>query len=349
MKSFWLFRSNLRHLEYYHAYKTLKEFKEKCHDFYLLQGIWFLENDKFDEVVIWRLQPKNKVKDIVFDINGKKFIQKWVNDFNECLKYPSPEYSFFRGGFREYDNLVKQNSKHLGHTLYLGAGIRTRPEFGGHYHKTLVEDEMDMMFGWMAHPFYKTCNPNIFKPLNLEKKYDLIWICNNTQITQKGQGFFIKEISDSEYLKSLKILHVGNKPQVGKNLCNKYNVNNIIFNGLVDRLRLNKLINQSKFGIVTSNNKDGCPRVLTEIMCTGTPLIVRVETRFLDYYKDLGVVGHWSRKEDLDKKIKQAFDNYDDLKREAISNLNNKLTYNNICRKNLEVWDKRWKNGKRIR
>ena len=58
IKSMWLFRSNLRPLEYYHQFKSLEEFNEDCHDFYLMQGMWYLENGYLDEFVVWRLAPR---------------------------------------------------------------------------------------------------------------------------------------------------------------------------------------------------------------------------------------------------------------------------------------------------
>ena len=48
MRSFWLFRSDIKALEYYHEYKDLQTFKSKCHDYYLLLPLWLLENDYFD-------------------------------------------------------------------------------------------------------------------------------------------------------------------------------------------------------------------------------------------------------------------------------------------------------------
>ena len=120
MKRFWLFRSNLKNLEYYNKYTTLDEFVEKCHDFYLLQGLWFLENDDFDEVRIIRIVKKPK-KQVMFDVNGKKFIQDFVTDFNKVFKRPKPDVTFFRGGFPEYDKLTKKDPKFFGMKLYLGS------------------------------------------------------------------------------------------------------------------------------------------------------------------------------------------------------------------------------------
>ena len=84
MKNLYLFRSNISNLEYYHEYKDLETFEKKCHDFYLLQGLWILKNTDIDEVVIWRLSKRPK-KDIVFEVEYGIFIQRWVQDFDEVF------------------------------------------------------------------------------------------------------------------------------------------------------------------------------------------------------------------------------------------------------------------------
>ena len=89
MNLFWLFRSNIKHLEYYHKYTTLEEFEKKCHDFYLLLPLWLLRNGYLDGVVIWRLtkQPRESID---FLVEGKSYRQIWVQKFSQvCLwQYP---------------------------------------------------------------------------------------------------------------------------------------------------------------------------------------------------------------------------------------------------------------------
>ena len=191
----------------------------------------------------------------------------------------------------------------------------------------------------MTYPFYKTSNQNIFKNLNDDKVYDLIWVCNNKQITQKGQEFFISKVGKYSFLKQLKILHVGNKPDVGKLLCKKYDVDNIIFNGPTNRQGLNSLINKAKIGIITSNKQDGCPRVSTEILKTGTPLIVRNITRLLEYYKDDSSV-YIFKDDEIINVINKCIINYEKSKEIALNNIEVKLSTENVCKKNLEEWYK---------
>jgi hypothetical protein len=331
-KIFWVFRTDLRQLESYHSIKNLEEFKKTSWDFYLNQGIYFLENNVFDEVIIWRLQPKEKQYDITFDINGKKFIQKWVNDFKEVFKYSKPDVTFFRGGFKDYDILTKQNPNFFGLKLYLGAGKRVNPQYGGVYDKILIEDNKHLTSNKHI-PFYKTANQEIFKPLNLEKKYDLVWICNFSQIRYKGQEFFIDKISKSSYLKSLRIAHCGNEENVGKLICQKYEVRNIEFLGHLKREQINEVLNQSKFGIITSNEEDGCPRIITEVLMSGTPLLLRDKTKLLNFYKEKSLIEF--NDNNIEEKIKESMNK--DYQIESLENIN-KISIDKICKLNLDLW-----------
>ena len=323
-KDFWLFRTNLRPLEYYHQYKSLENFEKNCHDFYLLMGIWFLRNHIYDNFIVWRLNPKRqKLADITFNIDGKKFIQRWVDNFNEVFDYIPPKISFFRGGFPEYCKLTKINPDHFGKKLYLGAGKRVYPQHGGNYDLILLESEKDNQNEYKTAPFYKTANNEIFKPLGMPKKYNLCWICNFAQIRHKGQEFFISEISKSIHLKGLSIVHLGNKPEDGQRMCKKYGVNNIDFVGWVERPILNEYLNSSFFGVVTSNEQDGCPRVITEIMMSGVPLLLRKRTRLLDFYKRSGVIIFDDKS--LEMKIQHAMHKYQDYNNQAKKNVEEKL------------------------
>ena len=125
---------------------------------------------------------------------------------------------------------------------------------------------------------------------NNVRDIDILWPNNLSQIRYKGAEYFIDKISKSKFLKSLNIVHAGNNPKLLNKIKNNYGVTNIKSAGLISRPVLNKLLNQSKFGLVTSNRTDGCPRISTEILCSGTPLLIRDKTRLLKYYKQRGVI-----------------------------------------------------------
>lgn len=336
MRRFWLFRSDLIPLEYYHKYTRLEDFENNCHDYYLLLPLWLLKNDYFDEVTIWRLTKKPKAP-IVFDVNGKKFIQRWVHNFNETFDYPSPEISFWRGGFKVYDQVTKVKPKHFGLKLYLGAGRRQFSQYGGKYDAYLMEDERDFRHDYKCIPFYKTASPRIFFPVQTEKSWDICWPCNWTQIRYKGQEFFIKKISENKPLQKLKIVHCGNRPEVGKKMAKKYGVKNIEFIGSVERPKLNSILNRSRLALNLSNIQDGCPRISTEVLMSGTPLILRDTTRLLKYYRKhtINILD-----KTIVKEIIRALSNYDYHKKSVLEAIKTDLSFHNTNQKNIKTWQK---------
>jgi hypothetical protein len=335
-KSLWIFRTNLRPLEYYHKFRQTEEFKTNCHDFYLLMGLWYIENDFFNEVIVWRLKPKGgDISDIVFNVRENKFTQKFTDSFYKVVELPTPTISLFRGGFQEYCMITKRQPAHFGVSLYLGAGRRVFPQYGGRYKKILVESDEDLKHS-LTEPFFKTANNKIFYPFQINNlKYDLCWICNFTEVNYKGQEYFIEEVSKSKYLKSLNIVHIGNEPTKGIELCKKFGVSNINFLGYLTRPEINTSLNQSKLAIVTSNENDGSPRVITEVLMSCTPLLIREKTRVLSFYKERGVVEF--RDDELEDRVKYAFDNRNSLRRQLLENLNN-ISLGQICVLNYRIW-----------
>jgi len=338
MKRFWLFRSNLKSLEYYHEFTDLQIFIKKCHDYYMLLPLWALQEGHFDEVTIWRLSDKPK-DPIVFDVNGKQYIQRWVTNFSETFQAHKPDMSFWRGGFKEYDEVTKYKPDHFGYKIYLGAGQRINAQWGGKYDVVLMEDDDDIRNNPGTYPFYKTASPFVFFPFKNSSVYpawDICWPCNFTQIKYKGQEFFIREIAKSSLLRSLKITHCGNKPEVGEKLCKKYGVTNIKFNGHMDKLGVNNLLNFSRFGLNLSNRVDGCPRVSTEILMSGTPLIIHKNTRLLSYYKNRGVVQ--ASDNNISQIIAMALSNYEKYKNEVMEAIKNELSFDQTNQKNIDLW-----------
>jgi hypothetical protein len=247
--------------------------------------------------------------------------------------------SFFRGGFNEYDEITKMKPDHFGYKIYLGAGQRINAKWGGKYDLFLMEDDADLKANPGTQPFYKTASPFVFhsiKNVILNLDYDICWPCNFTQIRYKGQELFIRTISQNKSLQKLKIVHCGNKPDVGKRMCKKYGVPNIKFKGPQDRNDLNDILNHSRFGLNLSNRLDGCPRVSTEVLMSGTPLIIHERTRLLSYYKQNGVVE--VNDKNLAKKITEALKNYMDYKDSVLFAIKDELSFDQTNQKNIDLW-----------
>jgi len=302
----------------------------------MLFPIWLLRNNYFDVVVVWRLS-KDPPKSIDFNVQGKCYSQRWVKNFSEVYDYPKPKMSFFRGGFKEYDTVTKEKPNHFGLKLYLATGRRVRPQWGGVYDFLLQEDKRDMVHSdHKCLPFYKTASPQLFHPKKSKIKYDICWPCNFVQIRYKGQEYFIQEIAKNKDLQKLKIVHCGNKPGVGKKLCQKYGVTNIEFKGEVNRKVLNNTLNQSKFGLCLSNLQDGCPRVISEVLMSGTPLFISNLTRALPYYKKSGIIEVTQK--NINGKIRKGMKEYKKYGAEVQELIQGELSFDSICRKNINQW-----------
>lgn len=337
MRSFWLFRSDIKALEYYHEFKDLQTFKQKCHDYYLLLPLWLLENDYFDEVIIWRLTKVDR-PDIIFNVNGKQYIQRWVRNFNQTFDYSPPEISFWRGGFQVYDAVTKQKSKHFGLKLYLGAGKRITSQWGGKYNVYLMESEQDLKKHKGSIPFYKTASPEIFKPLNTTKDWHFCWPANFTQINYKGQAFLMDVIGGCPHLKKMKFVHCGNKPEVGQKMARERGIKNIEFMGWVDREKLNEILNRSFFGINASNQNDGCPRVSTEVLMSGTPLLIRDTARLLPFFKQRGVI-EFNAKTAI-RRFRDGVGNRERFMENALDARKRLCSFEKVNKKNYELWKK---------
>ena len=82
---------------------------------------------------------------------------------------------------------------------------------------------------------------------------------------------------------------------------------------------------------MTSNLKDGCPRVSTEIMNSNTPLIIRDQTRLLNFYKQSGVI-EFNDNNIYDILNKTLFENCNLNKKK-----NGELSFDLICQKNINL------------
>jgi len=348
MKTLYLFRSNIKHLEYYHSIIDIDEFERNCHDFYLLMPLEFLKMGLFDKVYIIRVHHRKR-ETITFKVKNNKgtkglFHQIFLKDFNDVFKLPDkPDITIFRGGFKEYDNLVKYNKSFFGTTFYLGASRRFHPQFGGEYDYILYESELDLIKNkndkFIYKRFFKTANPKIFYPIdNIRKEFDIIWPWKYTSDHRKGEKFFLQAISQHDGLKKLKIYHCGNEPKKAQKLFNSYGVSNITCDDIKHYHEMVDIYNMGYCGLITSDKEDGCPRQSTEILSCATPLVIRNKTRILSYYKGHGFLEYYDAYS-LYNKIIYAIKNYNKINMLLKDRLHNDLSIRKICKMNAIEWN----------
>ena len=148
---------------------------------------------------------------------------------------------------------------------------------------------------------------DIFKPLNLEKKYDLIFI--GRLVKNKGANLFL----DAAKKLNCKALIVGDGP-MKESL--KFKVkslkleDNIVFYGWAnDSEGIAKLLNESKILVMPSYNEGG-PRVVVEAMACGIPILATPVGIAADIVKSgqFGELINWDP-EDIAKKANQLLTN----------------------------------------
>ena len=106
--------------------------------------------------------------------------------------------------------------------------------------------------------------------------------------------------------------------------------------GPVDRPILNKILNQSKFGLNVSNLKDGCPRISTEILMSGTPLILRDTVRLLKSYRKKGVLN--VNQENMEFQILSNISFFKKHREVVFDVINHELSFDNVNKKNIDFW-----------
>ena len=131
---------------------------------------------------------------------------------------------------------------------------------------------------------------DIFKPMDLEKKYDLIFIgrlAKNKGIDLLIEAF--KLLHSTYYLLNSKLLIVGDGPL--RNYCKlkignwKLQDNVVLYGWARDSKEIARLLNQSKILIMPSYNEGG-PRVIIEAMACGIPILATSVGIVADIIKD---------------------------------------------------------------
>src|SRR3989344_309695 len=148
---------------------------------------------------------------------------------------------------------------------------------------------------------------DIFKPMSLEKKYDLIFV--GRLVKNKGVDLFLETVKRL----NVRAVIVGDGP-LKNSLKSKVKSlkleDNVIFYGWAkDSEEVAKLLNQSKILVMPSYNEGG-PRVIVEAMACGLPTLVTPVGLIADIIKDgqFGQIIRWNS-EDIAEKAKLLLGN----------------------------------------
>lgn len=238
---------------------------ENCDDMWTQLIYQMTTKDDYSEIWYWggervkRFQPW--------------FTERWIKDFKHSYKYDfDPDVIFCRGGFSEYDHIIKKYPDAI--KVYYGAGRRFLPN-NSKYDLILQDSKEQLKECRKVFPsipsttFIKPAADNIFYPMPIEKDYDVVFPANGSQEKLKGHQFVYDKIDHKKY----SVLNLGNKGKIKPpSLVHRYRVK---------RTMMPESLQRAKVGLVCSVNKvDSCPRVIPEMLACDIPIICLKGIRF---------------------------------------------------------------------
>ena len=232
------------------------------------------------------------------------FIERWVPSFETYKSDFIPDVIFCRGGFKEYHHVLKRFTNSI--KIYYGAGRRFLPQSGFSDYDIILQDSIEQLeicrqrFPQISSSlFIKPAPDNLFYPMpEIKKEYDICFPANGAQ-DFKGHSTIYTTIPPQ-----FTLLNLGNNP---RNF--KYPKNVTSYRVL--KSEMPKHIAKCKIGIVAvSAEIDSCPRVISEILACGLPLVVLDTVRFWkEKYIVSGVTGELANRDNFWTVVRHVLDN----------------------------------------
>ena len=199
-----------------------------------------------------------------------KFYEKWVPKMKDYECHFKPDVVFARGGFPEYEPVVKRDADKAV-LIYYGAGKRYYPQGWKKYDIILVDspkqrDKVKQKIPWSNPQLWvKPAAPH-FYPRDVPKEYDICYIANGQQAKIKR----IKEMYENfAHMRKTKVLHLG-YPSKHKPPPNVTCVR-------VDRVNMPEWISKCKRGCALYSGYDSAPRAIAEMRACGLKVDVPLD------------------------------------------------------------------------
>lgn len=251
---------------------------------------------------LWYWNGKRKVR------YADNFVERWKRSFKPLKNEFSPNIIFARGGFSNYDIVLRRHPKAF--KIYYGAGKRFYPDkMFNDYDLILVDTQKQLKKVRRLFPdvksdlMIKPVAENIFRPVDEEKKYDVILVGNYNNRVNKGHDFAFKRIPEH-----YNILCSGIVPKYIRKL-----YPNVTFTGWLPRKELPKLYAQSKVAIVCCGTTDSCPRVIPEAIACDCPILVLDRVNFSQDRYITGQTGMLTNEQDFVKDLAVMRSRYEDF------------------------------------
>ena len=259
---------------------------DQCEDMWAVLAERLSRHFNKTQLWYWGSGEKAKVKKVT-----DKFTEVWMNE--KSLPEFKPDIIIARGGFNENWGICKKfpDAK----KVYYGAGVRYKPQ-KGNWDLILVDSAKQQKKIPGSKLFVKPAADNLFYPMDVEKKYDVCFMANATQMDIKRHKLAFNS------LRNFKVLHLG----LSNDKIKGYK--NVTVGGWHRRRKLPKLISQCRVGLICSTDYDSCPRVLTEYLACGIPVVA---TRNMNFWHEKYVnpdTGILCGDDDIAKSIRKVLD-----------------------------------------
>jgi len=192
-----------------------------------------------------------------------KFVKR-LKDYEPSVK---PDLIIARGGFPEYLPILKKY--HWATKVYYGAGKRFIPEASFlDYDVVLVDsqrqkDALHNLYPHMNAQLWFKGPSHIFRPVDVEKKYDVCFVAIHPKDTRKRVNWVWDTVP-----RDISVLQLGN-PMKGRKPPKNVTIKH------VSREKMPKAMSKCCIGIAPYNKDDSCPRVVPEFLACGLPVVAR--------------------------------------------------------------------------
>jgi len=189
------------------------------------------------------------------------FCVEWIHKFSN-YSGKEPDIIVARGGFKEYVPLLKEFPN--AYKVYYGANHGCVPADGIKYDLVLCDSEEQKLkaekHGYRAELFIKPAS-HIFKPVEVEKKYDICFAAIHPEDERKNVAWVYK--TKPKDISMLQLGHAPKKMKVPPHTKIKH----------IKREKMPKAMSKCRLLIAPYKSADSCPRVIPEALNCGLPVV----------------------------------------------------------------------------
>lgn len=253
-------------------------------DFYCLLAKSMVDQGFFDQSEVW-IGGDESNEGVVYESDGFKV--RLFRSLENTTDY-NPDVLFTRGGYSEYIPVLERYKDAI--KIYWCGGKNNVPVLPGKWDIILYTNEkLVPQFGSSKPVKMLKGAAEVFHPLEEEKIYDLCYVANINRPV-KNHKLLLDALRKID--KRLKVILVGEThdclPKYPGHATEMLKIarsldHNISTPGHQAKEEVNRIMNQSKFGIICSEVSDS-PRVLVEYLAAGIPVLCNKNLMDYSYY-----------------------------------------------------------------